>query len=413
MYLTLNKRFRFCSSHRLHVSGWSDEENTRFFGDESGGKFGHGHNFETWLGINGPVDEKTGMIVELGALKDKINTLIESRYDHKYLNVDTLPFHRLNPTPENIAGQLFDEVKPILTDEPFELVKCHLIDTADSNAVTYADKTFERTFAACFSAGRTTYSPHLSEEENRAIFGYAASPGGHGHNYRVEITVAGQPDSKHGLIISEVEARRALNEIVQRWDHKNLNREVIELENIPITTESLARVIFHELSEQMPLKKVRLYEMSDFFAEFHKGGRFTMGIKSSFNAAHRLHSKKFTDAENAELYGKCNNREGHGHTYYVECVLTGPLDESSGAMHSLDELQSGLNKVLSCWNYKHLDLETEEFASRPSTGENIVQVLWNKLTDSLSAELWSVGLWETESNLFEIHQTKPSGKMEK
>ena len=411
MYLILNKRFRFSSSHRLHVHSWSDEENTHFFGGESGGKYGHGHNFETWMGIHGPVDEKTGMIVELGALKDKINTLIDSRYDHKYLNVDTLPFHRLNPTPENIAGQLLAEVAPLLTDEPYKLIKCQLIDILESNAVSYDDKTCERTFAACFSAARVTCSPHLSEEENRAIFGLSASPEGHGHNYRIEITLAGKPDPKHGLIVSEVETWQALNELVKLWDHKNLNKEVSDFKNIPITTECMARLIFEKLSANLPLKKVRLYERSDFFAEYHRGGRFTMGIRSSFNAAHRLHSSELSDAENVELYGKCNNPEGHGHNYDVECVVTGPLDESSGAMHSLVELQTGLDKVLSHWHFKHLDLETEEFADRPSTGENIVGVLWEKLTKTLSAELWSVGLWETESNLFQMQREKPNGAL--
>ena len=136
-----------------------------------------------------------------------------------------------------------------------------------------------------------------------------------------------------------------------------------------------------------------------------------MGIKASFNAAHRLHSSELTDAENFELYGKCNNPEGHGHNYEVECVVTGELDEKSGALYDLVKLQTGLDKVLSLWHFKHLDLETEEFKTIPSTGENIVSVLWNKLTDTLSAELWSVDLWETESNLFQILREKPNGEL--
>ena len=136
-----------------------------------------------------------------------------------------------------------------------------------------------------------------------------------------------------------------------------------------------------------------------------------MGIKSSFNAVHRLQSNELSDSENVELYGKCNNPEGHGHNYDVECVVTGEPDESSGAMYSLVEFQTGLDKVLSRWHFKHLDLETEEFANRPSTGENIVSVLWQKLTETLSAELWSVSLWETESNLFQIQRDKPNGAL--
>jgi 6-pyruvoyltetrahydropterin/6-carboxytetrahydropterin synthase len=280
------------------------------------------------------------------------------------------------------------------------------MDSPDSAATAKKDKSVLKHFTGRFSAARTTSSPHLSPEENSAIFGSAASPHGHGHNYRAIVTLEGAPDSKHGLVYSEVEAWRALGEIMERWNHKNLNKEVTELQNIPITTECLARVIFHELSEQMPVKKVRLYEKDDFFAEFHKGGRFTMGIKSYFNAAHRLHVKSFSNDQNMKLYGKCNNPEGHGHRYDVECVVTGKLDESSGAMQCLEEMQKELDTSLARWNYKHLDLETDDFTERPSTGENIVQVLWERLSGSMAAELWELRLWETESNLFEIQKEK-------
>lgn len=404
MNVILNKRMTFEASHRLLVTGWPDEENRRFFGDESQGKHGHGHNFACWFGFSGPVDKENGMIAELGEVKTRINTLIDSRYDHKFLNVDTLPFHRVNPTPENIAKQLLDEASTLFTDDSAKLSVVKLMDSPDSAGVAFLDKRVQRTFTGKFSAARTTRSPNLSDEENQAIFGSAASPHGHGHNYCTVVTLEGTPDPKHGLIHSELESWRALNDIMQRWDHKNLNKEVPELEKVPMTTECLARVIFHELSEQMPVKTVRLYENDDFFAEFHKGGRFTMGIKSFFNAAHRLHVTSMSNEQNTKIYGKCNNPEGHGHRYDVECVITGPLDESSGALQSLEEMQRELDTALARWNYKHLDLETDDFADRPSTGENIVQLLWERLSDTMAAELWGIRLWETENNLFEIQK---------
>lgn len=400
----LNKRLTFESSHRLKVEGWLDEENRRFFGNESGGQHGHGHNFVAWFGFFGPVDKNTGMIAELGEVKARINTLIDSRYDHKFLNVDTLPFHRLNPTPENMARQLLDEAATLFTDDSAKLSRVHLLDSPDSAATALSNKIVQKHLTGRFSAARTTSSPHLSPEQNAAFFGSAASPHGHGHNYKAIVTLEGSPDPKHGLIKSELDCWRALDELMNRWNHKNLNKEVTELQNIPITTECLARVIFHELSEQMPVKKVRLYEKDDFFTEFHQGGRFTLGIKSSFSAAHRLHVQSFTTDQNMKLYGKCNNPAGHGHRYDVECVLTGQLDETSGALQSLEEMNRELDTALARWNYKHLDLETDDFKEFPSTGENIVQVLWDRLTESLAAELWGLRLWETESNLFEIQK---------
>ena len=96
---------------------------------------------------------------------------------------------------------------------------------------------------------------------------------------------------------------------------------------------------------------------------------------------------KDSDGDNRETYGKCNNPEGHGHLYRVEGTISGDLDERTGALFPLDQLQQTFDDALASWDYKHLDLDTDDFRKMPSTGENIIQVLWPRLDERLEGRL--------------------------
>jgi len=130
-----------------------------------------------------------------------------------------------------------------------------------------------------------------------------------------------------------------------------------------------------------------------------------LGIRESFSAAHRLHVPSFTEAQNAELFGKCNNPRGHGHRYVVEGTVGGEYDERSGTLANFEELRSVQRQAIAPWRDRHLDLETKEFRERPSTGENIVRALWPKIDSALQQRLVRLRLWETENNRFTLRRT--------
>ena len=129
-----------------------------------------------------------------------------------------------------------------------------------------------------------------------------------------------------------------------------------------------------------------------------------LGMREMFSAAHRLHVPSFSDTQNAELFGKCNNPRGHGHRYVAEATIGGEYDERSGALASFEELRNALGQALAPWCDKHLDLETEEFRDKPSTGENIVRALWPKIDNSLQQRLVRLRLWETANNRFTLRR---------
>jgi 6-pyruvoyltetrahydropterin/6-carboxytetrahydropterin synthase len=124
-----------------------------------------------------------------------------------------------------------------------------------------------------FSASHVCANPALSAEENRALYGAAANPLGHGHNYVLEVTLRGDPDPVTGMVFD----LRELKDILQRqvtgpMDHRFLNREVAPFDRIVPTTENVAAEIWHRLEPNFPgparLSNVRLYETEDLFVDY-------------------------------------------------------------------------------------------------------------------------------------------------
>ena len=190
----------------------------------------------------------------------------------------------------------------------------------------------------------------------------------------------------------------------QELDHKNLNADVVGLTNRPITTESLANYIYERANATLPVHRVRLHERDDFFAEYWNDGNYFFGMRRRFSAAHRLQIGEFSEEENISLFGKCSNPLGHGHLYEAEATIGGPYDERSGALYDFVAMQFALKESLRPWENKHLDLETEDFRKMPSTGENIVRRLWERLNPQLQDRLVRLRLWETRNNRFTLRR---------
>jgi 6-pyruvoyltetrahydropterin/6-carboxytetrahydropterin synthase len=120
-----------------------------------------------------------------------------------------------------------------------------------------------------FAASLRCARPDLSEAENRKLFGRRAEQ--HGHNYRLEVTVRGEPDPVTGMVI-DIKAIQGLleREIMERFDHRDLNRDTPYFEKMPPTPENLARVIREILLKAFPegmLDRIRLQPDDDTWVE--------------------------------------------------------------------------------------------------------------------------------------------------
>jgi 6-pyruvoyltetrahydropterin/6-carboxytetrahydropterin synthase len=127
-----------------------------------------------------------------------------------------------------------------------------------------------------FSAAHYYHNPAFSEEENLRRFGKCANRHGHGHNYTLEVTVAGAPDPETGMVLDLAELKRILDEeITARLDHRHLNHEVPELAGQIPTTENVAALCWRLLApriRQGKLHRVRLYESPDLFVDCYGEG---------------------------------------------------------------------------------------------------------------------------------------------
>src|SRR5262249_3550814 len=127
-----------------------------------------------------------------------------------------------------------------------------------------------------FSASHRYNNPAMSEEENRRGFGKCNNPHGHGHNYTLEGTVAGEPDPGTGMVVDLSDLKKILErEGMQRMDHRNLKVEVPELAGQVPPCGNEARVIWKLLEPKITqgkLHRVRLYESTDLFADCYRNG---------------------------------------------------------------------------------------------------------------------------------------------
>jgi 6-pyruvoyltetrahydropterin/6-carboxytetrahydropterin synthase len=402
MLLTVSKRLEFSASRRLRVTRWSDNKNLAVFGPETEARHGSGRNYVAYFVFAGPVDPRTGMLINISEIKERAGKLLRARFDHKFLNQDNPSFSGLAPTMESIARRLHGDLAPLFSDVSAKLVACHVAESPERSATFYSDGACEANYWLEFSAARRTVSPQLSEAENARLFGRATST--HGHNYRARLTFrtiwldAEMPLVRYDAI------NACLDSLRSEFDHRYLN-DVAELKDRPITTESLAGYIYEQVNASVPLlHRVRLHERNDFFAEAWSDN-MVLALQIPFNAAHRLWAATLSDAENAKLYGKCNNPLGHGHRYLTETTIGGEYDKRSGTLYDFVVFRKAIEESLKPWQDRHLDLETDDFRDVPSTGENIVRALWPKIDSRLNQQLVRLRLWETANNRFTLRRT--------
>ncbi|MFP5041090.1 6-pyruvoyl trahydropterin synthase family protein [Parasediminibacterium sp. JCM 36343] len=125
--------------------------------------------------------------------------------------------------------------------------------------------------------------------------------------------------------------------------------------------------------------------------------------KEHFNAAHRLNNAGLSEAENQLLFGKCNNKNYHGHNYELIVQVIGMPDPNTGYVMDMKILSDIIKEqVLDRFDHKNLNLDVPEFETLNPTAENIVIVIYNLLRPTIDNKLdLKIRLYETERNFVE------------
>ena len=131
--VTVTRRLTFNAAHRVHNPELSDEENTRVFGKCNNPNW-HGHNYRLDVSVTGPIDERTGYVIDLGVLKRIVEEQVVQRIDHRNINLEVEFMRGINPTAENIVVACWRVLQPAVA--PGRLARLTLWET-DNNYVEY------------------------------------------------------------------------------------------------------------------------------------------------------------------------------------------------------------------------------------------------------------------------------------
>lgn len=123
-----------------------------------------------------------------------------------------------------------------------------------------------------FSASHRIYNPNLTDEENFEIYGKCSNPNGHGHNYIIEVTIAGEINPETGYLIDLKHLKKIIRDnVLDKLDHKNLNVDVDFLKNVIPTAENILIGIWYQLKDKIPngkLYSIKLYETENNYFEY-------------------------------------------------------------------------------------------------------------------------------------------------
>lgn len=129
----------------------------------------------------------------------------------------------------------------------------------------------------------------------------------------------------------------------------------------------------------------------------------TVTKRLTFNAAHRVHNAALSDEENARLFGKCNNPNGHGHNYTLDVSVRGPIDEQTGYVIDLGVLKRLVEEqAVDLIDHRNLNLDVDFMQGVNPTSENIIVAIWRRLEPAVRpGRLVRLVLWETPNNYVE------------
>lgn len=123
-----------------------------------------------------------------------------------------------------------------------------------------------------FNSAHRLALPHLSDEENFEIFGKCSYPNFHGHNYELHVTIIGEIDARTGFVYDIAKLKAIIKEeVLDPFDHKNLNLDTSEFKELIPTVENICKVIYEKIRQKIESQytiKVKLFETIRNYSEY-------------------------------------------------------------------------------------------------------------------------------------------------
>jgi 6-pyruvoyltetrahydropterin/6-carboxytetrahydropterin synthase len=217
--------------------------------------------------VSGQPDPVTGYLVNIADLDHLL------RQQAIPLAARRLSIEGVRLTGERLAAELWGHIAP-LVPSPCHLGALALWTTPYLSYALVAEAPTMVEVTQCFefSASHRLHVPDLSPAENRHVFGKCNHLHGHGHNYRLEVTVAGPLAEQTGQVIALPQFEDVVRrEVIERFDHVHLNADLPEFARLNPSVENIARTIWgllHGKLSPATLRRVRVWETAKTYAEY-------------------------------------------------------------------------------------------------------------------------------------------------
>ena len=236
-----------------------------------------------------------------------------------------------------------------------------------------------------FAAAHRYIKAEWDEAKNRAVFGLCYNPPAHGHNYMVEVTVAGEVDPKTGMVVNLFDLKRILLHMLEEFDHKNLNLDMSYFKNRIPTSENIARVLWTKLDTKKSigtLHAIRLYEDEDLYAD--------VTAEAGLDVASVTRRYSFTAMQ--------DGRPGPEWDCFV--TVHGTIDPVTGMVTDIGALNRLVQERV-VQRFDRHDLH-QALGTQTVTGEQLTEHIWNQLVSALSSgRLSNVRLVQSRDLTFE------------
>jgi len=250
-----------------------------------------------------------------------------------------------------------------------------------------------------FAAAHRYHNQAWDEATNRRVFGACHNEPGHGHNYLLEVTVAGLVDRRTGMVVNLFDLKIVLQQVLEEFDHKHLNLDTPYFTHTIPTTENIATVLWNKLSERSEigrLDRIRLYEEDDLWAdltaETHARRRASL--------TRRYHFPASLPAAKARAQGQT------GHNYALEVTVEGEIHPETGMVTDIGAVDQVVQElIVRRFTDRNLG-QDPAFASHPLTGETLAQLIWSLLVKAIPAgRLQKVRLVESDDLSYEYTES--------
>ncbi len=241
-----------------------------------------------------------------------------------------------------------------------------------------------------FAAAHRYHNGAWDEATNRRVFGACHNEPGHGHNYLLEVTVAGPVDRHTGMVVNLFDLKIVLQQVLEEFDHKHLNLDTPYFRTTIPTTENIARVLWDKMAERSEigrLDRVRLYEEDDLWAdltaETHARRRASL--------TRRYHFPASLPAAAVRAQGQT------GHNYALEVTVEGEIHPETGMVTDIGAVDRVVQEsVVRRFAGRNLG-QDPAFSARPLTGETLAQLIWSLLAKAIpTGRLQKVRLVESD-----------------